>query len=359
MPRTSWPRTLPFVVLCALAMCAAAGAAAPGSDEGEQAYAYYTAAQAQRGEALFNQHCLLCHGGPALDGVTWPTGYRVADQPPRKLGNGFRQLNRDKYPSVYYLFGRIRDSMPAWGAETVSLQDKASIVAYLLNVNGYPAGPRELTPDIPRMKTMWLTEPGFTSLFNGLDFTGWKFNIGLNCKPAPLGCGKTEPGKTFRVEQGAIVVDGKRYGYAYTEKAYRDFTLRLQVRWVPPSDWNGVEDRVKYWGDGGIYLFITDHSVYPNALQMQLTVEAALQPTRADLKKTGITYNQAALQGAMRPLGTWNDVEIVSKGGVVTGALNGVELGTIRDLPFTEGGQIGVQSEGSEMHFRNIRIKPE
>ena len=113
------------------------------------------------------------------------------------------------------------------------------------NVNGYPAGPRELTPDVPKMMTMWLTEPGYTSLFNGVDFTGWKFLMGLNCKPAPAGCAKTDPGKTFRVEQSEFVVDGKVYGYTYTDKSYRDFTLRFQVKWVPPADWRGLEDRVK------------------------------------------------------------------------------------------------------------------
>jgi mono/diheme cytochrome c family protein len=95
----------------------------------------FTAAQAERGQAALQQgRCNGCHGpdlsgdrGPALRGehfaATW--------------GNG----------SVNQLFAKIRDTMPLNNAEQVSAAAKIDIVAYLLQLNGYPAGPSELTLD--------------------------------------------------------------------------------------------------------------------------------------------------------------------------------------------------------------------
>ena len=220
-----------LAVLFLLAMCVAPAARAAGEEAAAPGRGWYTASQAQRGEAIFTKNCLVCHGSAAaLKDVKWPVGFKVGNMPPMRMDEGFRRLDIKKYPSVYYLFGRIRDSMPAWGANTVSLQEKADIVAYFLKLNEYPVGPVELTPDVPRMKTMWFVERDFVPLFNGVDFTGWKFVIGPNCRPAPLGCGKTEPAPTFRVEHGEFMTDGKIDGYAYTEKKYRDFTLRFDYR---------------------------------------------------------------------------------------------------------------------------------
>jgi len=39
--------------------------------------------------------------------------------------------------------------------------------------------------------------------------------------------------------------------------------------------------------------------------------------------------------------------------------LNDVLVNTVTEHPFKEPGHIGFQSEGVELHWRNIRIKPE
>ena len=131
--------------------------------------------------------------GLSLKGIEWGVGLEAGQPMPLRLD--LRRLSRKKYPSVFYVFQRVRDSMPAWGADTVGLQDKLDIIAYLLKLNNYQPGPRELTSDVTRMKAMWLVEPGFTPLFNGVDMTGWKFNIGPNCRPQPVGCGKASPAR--------------------------------------------------------------------------------------------------------------------------------------------------------------------
>jgi acyl-CoA synthetase (NDP forming) len=62
---------------------------------------------------------------------------------------------------------------------------------------------------------------------------------------------------------------------------------------------------------------------------------------------------------AKKPAGRWQSVEIVSKDGQVKSYLNGVLVSTITQHEFKEPGHIGFQSEGAELHWRNIRIKAE
>jgi hypothetical protein len=37
-----------------------------------------------------------------------------------------------------------------------------------------------------------------------------QFLLGPNCRPAPVGCGKTEPGSTFWVKDGVLFGEGAR-----------------------------------------------------------------------------------------------------------------------------------------------------
>src|SRR5260221_4915546 len=89
-----------------------------------------------------------------------------------------------KYPSVFYLFARIRRSMPGYGADTLGNDVKINIVAYLLKVGGLPAGSKELTTDVAELKKMRVNAPqppdetGFVPTFNCKDFTGCGFVLG-------------------------------------------------------------------------------------------------------------------------------------------------------------------------------------
>ena len=308
---------------------------------------FYTKAQAVRGKALFNRECRLCHSDLVGKGQM-------------DLGPGFVQRlieGKPAYPSVYYLFAKIRESMPGWGADRVSPEAKADIVAYLLEVSGFAAGPKDLAVDVAAMKTMWLNEPGFERLFNGKDFSGWRFLFGPRCRPAPDGCGKTDPG-TFSIENGELVTTGKVHGYIYTEQKYLNFTLRADQRFVLPKDWDGEKDNVVYYGDTGYMLFVNEHRVWPKAIQLQGDYRHFLLPTLMSTKAPA-THDEEARKRARRPPEEWNSVEIISRGGEIRGYLNGVLLSTVTGHEFTEPGSIALQSEGAEVHWRNIRIKPE
>ena len=334
-------------MIAAVALILVGGLVQSAAGEDARTEGFYTKAQAERGKGLFNKECRFCHSD-------------LVGRGQMDLGPGFVQrLIEDKpaYPSVYYLFAKIRESMPGWGAERVSLDAKADIVAYLLEVSGFPTGPRDLTTNVAAMKTMWLHEPGFEPMFNGRDFAGWKFLFGPRCRPAPVGCGKTDPG-TFWIENGELATTGKVQGYMYTEKKYLNFTLRADQRFVLPKDWEGEKDHVVFYGDTGYLLFLNEHLVWPKAIQLQGDYRHFLLPTLMSTKATA-THDEEARRRVRRPPEEWNSVEIISRNGEVKGYLNGVLLSTVTNHEFKAPGSIGLQSEGSEVHWRNIRIKPE
>lgn len=338
------------------------------------AQGYYTEAQAKRGQAAFGKYCSLCHTvdnkTPIAEQTKDGRGIRRGTMPDRVLMNlGGKYLygefeGRAKYPSVYYLFARIRRSMPGYGADTLGNDVKINIVAYLLQVGGLPPGPTELTTDVDAMKKMRVNAPpppdetGFVSMFNGKDFSGWSFVIGPSCRLAPAGCGKNDPTGAFHVRDGKLILTGKKQGYAYTDKKYLNFTWRWEYRYVPPPDWTD-DDGVVYDGRGGYFLFVNDHRVWPKAIQInQYFAREILQPEDMDTHPKFTRMPEAELK-SRRPLGAWNSIEIVSKNGQIHSYHNGILVSVVHEHEFKDGGHLAIQAEGAEMEFRNLRIKAE
>ncbi len=52
-------------------------------------------------------------------------------------------------------------------------------------------------------------------------------------------------------------------------------------------------------------------------------------------------------------------MEIVSSNGEIKASLNGVLVSTVLEHEFTEPGHIAFESQGTEIQWRNIRIKVE
>ncbi|MBI4613330.1 MAG: DUF1080 domain-containing protein [Planctomycetes bacterium] len=190
-----------------------------------------------------------------------------------------------------------------------------------------------------------LPEEGFEPLFNGLDLAGFRFH---------LGDGSAEPGETFRVADGAIVCSGSPPGYMYTEGSYRDFTLRFDWRYARPE---GLADDASFPGNSGYLLAIQEHKVWPKSLEVQgMNRDAGLIiPIEIEVE---FSVDRAAQRRAVRPVGEWNGMEIQSRGGVVTVEVNGIPTACVRRCEAREG-PIGFQSEGAEIHWRNIRIRVE
>jgi hypothetical protein len=332
---------------------------------------YYTVEQAERGKLLFNKNCGYCHivaaetdprrvdtaevgsSGPYMEPSTSKRGIWLGSR--RILWNlGGRYLQakahggQSLYPSVYHLYQRIQ-SMPPVDVDSIGPSTRTDIIAFLLQANGFPPGPKQLQPVVSEMKAMWLLEPGFERVFNGNDFSGIRFLLGHNCAPPP-GCGKTEPGSVFTIRDGVMVCSGKIHGYWYPDKKYFNLTLRFDLRFVRPPDWEGPDDI--FLGQSGYWLFVTQHGVWPNGMEIEGRHRDLLSSGGRNRK-----YDYEAVR-RLNKLGEWNSVEITAKNGHVTAALNGTPVLSV-DTDYKEPGYIAFQSQGTEIHWRNIRIKEE
>ena len=92
----------------------------------------FSEAQAKRGEAIYAEKCSSCHA-PDLTGL---------DQAPPLSGNDFNTNWNDL--AVNDLFERIRISMPADKPGSLSRQEVADVVAFILSKASFPAGQTEL-----------------------------------------------------------------------------------------------------------------------------------------------------------------------------------------------------------------------
>ncbi len=141
-----------------------------------------------------------------------------------------------------------------------------------------------------------------------------------------------------------LVCTGDPFGYLRTQVNYADFELGLQ--WRYPADPNG---------NSGILLFTSEENrLWPDSLQIQLH-----QPTAGCTFPSGRAKSDNELRNVTslsRPVGQWNDCLVTSLGGLVSVTVNGKKVGDVTGCdPNT--GAVGLQSEGSEIHFREIWIR--
>jgi len=102
----------------------------------------YTADQAKRGEGLYSQYCASCHG-PDLTG---------GEMAPGLTGGEFQSNWNDL--SLGELFERMRISMPQNAPGSLSRQQDADILAYMLFKGNFPAGQTELPTQTEVLSTI-------------------------------------------------------------------------------------------------------------------------------------------------------------------------------------------------------------
>lgn len=130
----------PAAVGAAPAGTVAAGAAAGGAG------GLYADAQAKRGEAVYATICAECHG-LRLRGAVGPA---VA---------GPRFVARWKDKGIADVFEKIKTTMPESAPGSLTPEQSADVVAFILSSNHYPGGAAELTADAARQTTAPLGEP--------------------------------------------------------------------------------------------------------------------------------------------------------------------------------------------------------
>ena len=183
-------------------------------------------------------------------------------------------------------------------------------------------------------------EEDFTSLFNGQDLSGW---INVNGAPG-----------TWTVRDGMIVCSGIPTGVLRTTEQYENFILELEWRHLHEG------------GNAG--LFVHSDAITAPGQPFTRSIESQIMDgNHGDMFAIhGATMvpDRPHPQGWMRclpseeranPAPEWNHYRVESRDGVLSLAVNGeVVSGGSQISP--RKGYICLESEGSEAHFRNIRI---
>jgi hypothetical protein len=185
-------------------------------------------------------------------------------------------------------------------------------------------------------------EEGFVPLFNGVDLDNW---VNVNCAP-----------ETWTVRDQMIVCSGIPTGVLRTEKQYENYILELE--------WCHIEKG----GNAGLFVhsdaLTAPGKPFTRSIECQIMDGnhgdvfaihgATLTPDNADPEKTGMrSYPR---QEMANPAGEWNHYRLESRDGMLTLAING-EIVTRAYHLNPRKGYICLESEGSEIYFRNIRIK--
>jgi mono/diheme cytochrome c family protein len=92
----------------------------------------YTDEQAKRGEAVYRKGCAACHGDMLTGGESAPP-----------LTGGVFQANWNGL-TLGDLFDRIRKTMPLTKPGSLTRQEGADVLAFMLSINKFPAGKAEL-----------------------------------------------------------------------------------------------------------------------------------------------------------------------------------------------------------------------
>jgi hypothetical protein len=191
-------------------------------------------------------------------------------------------------------------------------------------------------------------DEAFRPLFNGRDLSGW---VIVNVAPT-----------TFSVRDGMIVSTGKPTGTIRTERMYENFILELEWRHLQPGGNAGVF----IWGDPlthvgqpfsrGIEVQILDgreSANYTSHGDVFSIWGARMQPDRPH---PGGWERCLPSEKRCRPSPEWNHYQITCNDGTIKLAVNGKEVsGATQCRP--RKGYLCLESEGSECHFRNLRIR--
>lgn len=188
---------------------------------------------------------------------------------------------------------------------------------------------------------------GFQLLFNGKNLDGWVGN-------------KTD----YITENGTIAVrpTDRSHGNLYSEKEYSNFVFRFEFKLTPGAN-NGLGIHAPLEGDAayvGKELQILDNTA---------AIYANLKPYQYHGSVYGIIPSK---RGFLKPVGEWNSEEVIVKGDYFKITLNGEVIleGDVKEASkngtadgknhpglLRQTGHIGFLGHGSELWFRNIRIK--
>lgn len=178
------------------------------------------------------------------------------------------------------------------------------------------------------------------SLFNGKDLANWHVFLASDT---------VNPAGTFFVKDGTLMSSGDPKGYIRTTEPYSNYQLLVEWRWPEEP------------GNSGVFLHIKKDSIWPVCLECQLksgnagdfvafpgfTFSEQTDKEKKSVPKIEDTSEKLA--------GEWNLYDIRVRDDSITVYVNGI-LQNIASHTTARSGFIALQSEGSPVQFRNIRI---
>lgn len=197
--------------------------------------------------------------------------------------------------------------------------------------------------------------PHYKPLFNGKDLTGW---VNVNTDD-----------DTWFVRDGLLICKGLPIGVMRTEKQYENFLLHIEWRHMEAGGNSGVFG----WSTGTV----PEGKRLPSGLEVQmLELDWVNQHKMRDGSKPPIAYVHGELFGAgamtavpdnprgsrsksienrCKGKGEWNVYDVVFVDGVVKLSVNGKFVNGLSQASVKKG-YLCLESEGAEIHFRNIQI---
>ena len=197
--------------------------------------------------------------------------------------------------------------------------------------------------------------PQWRDLFNGKDLSGW---VNVNTDP-----------DTWSVRDGLLVCKGRPIGVMRSDKEYENFILHIEWRHMEPGGNSGVFA----WSDA----VPGEKNRLPNGVEIQmLDPQWVTLNTKEGKEPPPVAYVHGELFGVggveivpdnprgprsksveNRVKGTteWNTYDVVAVDGTIKLSVNGKFVNGIARSSKRKG-YLCLESEGAEIHFRNIKI---
>ena len=207
-------------------------------------------------------------------------------------------------------------------------------------------------------------------LFNGKNLDG--FDRFLRTKTKGL---NNDPEKVFQVENGMVHISGAEFGYIITRKEYQNYYLRAEFKWGEGTH----APREGKARDSGILFHVNgENRVWPQSIEFQmieggtgeiilvggtaLTVkDVRKEKGRFDRFGKGPWKDVAGYRDPVgeleKPHGQWYVLELIANGDSIRYLVKGKLANEGTGSSLTRG-KILFQSEGAEVWFRNMELRP-
>lgn len=199
------------------------------------------------------------------------------------------------------------------------------------------------------------------ALFNGKDLKGWHIDVPeMDKNPNAV--------NPFLVRNGLLVSLGTPGGHLITDAQHENFRFTFQYRFAGKP------------GNCGALVFVSKprdlYEMFPKSIEIQLMNQNAgdfwciqeditvpdMEKRRGPKEKWGVNGDKLRripnlTDGTEKPLGEWNSMIIECVKNSIKVWLNGVLVNYGYDATASKG-QIALQSEGSEVEFKDVKLTP-